>query len=499
MSHKRTLTCSFVCCPPPPPSHPPQTDGLNVTITGTQGSGRGGKLVVAPSASSTIRVRVTAPGGTPAAGAQVTLVGVDEALLDLVPYPLQDVNSALQPDTNTNIAAQVFNSLRVLRGAISAAFSTLQRRLRLDPFLPLDTQVQPSGYTPVPRFWGIAPEPWSTIAAVDQPDAAYLARYSSPITPLPSSGICRPGQICPVPMPLMARPMFGMVAARSSAAPGAEAMAMVADGVAPAPAPMAKSTNAAGGDAAGGPGVQGAPQDPTRSDEDFNTTPIWATRTTGEDGTVTFTFKAPVNLGSFVVRAYAVLPSSDKPAPGERQANYGGAESSLIVRRPISLEAAIPRIVRVGDTFEAGVLLTGSLGATAVSVVTTVNVTNTKAGSNPPIRVTGSNTSSLSLSGELQQREVRFAFRAVAIGTARLAFRVTTPAGGDALEVRLPVKGKQVGLNPLTACACWCVVGAGCMGTLPQRRHLHTLSCRKPVAKRPLAIADLSRYPTTLS
>jgi hypothetical protein len=372
---------------------------------------------------------------------------VDEALLDLVPYPLQDVNSALQPDTSTNVAAQGFNNLRVLRGAISAAFSALRRRLRVDPFLPLDTQVQPSAWTPMPRFWGIAPEPWTSIAAVDQSDPAYFARYTSPITPLPSNWQpCRPGQICPVPVPMYESRGFAM-AARGSAAP--MAMAMVAADSAAAPAPASKQADGAGGGAASGPAVQAAPEDPTRSDEDFNTTPIWATRTTGDDGTVTFTFKAPVNLGSFVVRAYAVLASSEKPAPGERQANYGGAESSLIVRRPISLEAAIPRIVRVGDTFEAGVLLTGSLGGTAVSVVTTVNITNTKAGSNPPIRVTGSNTSTLSLSGELQQREVRFAFRAVAIGTARLAFRVTTPAGGDALEVRLPVRGKQVG----TTCA----------------------------------------------
>lgn len=37
---------------------------------------------------------------------------------------------------------------------------------------------------------------------------------------------------------------------------------------------------------------------------------------------------------------------------------FGTAESKIIVRRTLSLTASLPRFARVGDTFEAGVLVT---------------------------------------------------------------------------------------------------------------------------------------------
>lgn len=39
-------------------------------------------------------------------------------------------------------------------------------------------------------------------------------------------------------------------------------------------------------------------------------------------------------------------------------ASYGSSESSLIVRTPLALTPALPRMVRVGDNFSAGVIIT---------------------------------------------------------------------------------------------------------------------------------------------
>jgi len=425
-----------------------QDTALKVSISGTKGSGAKDKLVVAPESSSSITVKVLLPDGkTAASGAQVTLVGVDKALLDLLPYPLQDVNAALQPSLTQSIDVQNFNRLRVAPGAINATYTALRRRLlQLDPFLPADTQIQPSYYSWEPRFWGRGGDVLPSVAAVDIPDARYLAQYSSPVTPLPYSGICTLGRVCPVSsgfgggMANMA--MEAMPAMAASALPRKSAMMKTLVAAAPAPAPgsaaldgVAQPEAASGGSAST---LTGAPEDPTRKQEDFNTTPVWATRTTGSDGSVTFTFKAPVNLGSFVIRAYAVDPVDAASVPkGGRQASYGGAESALIVRRPVSLEASVPRIVRVGDAFEAGVLVTGSLGSSPVNVVTSVTIGGTG------LKLDGPGSITASLSGELQQREVRFRFKATAIGNATLKFKVTTPSGGDALEWVLPVLGKQ--------------------------------------------------------
>lgn len=37
---------------------------------------------------------------------------------------------------------------------------------------------------------------------------------------------------------------------------------------------------------------------------------------------------------------------------------FGTSETDIIVRRPVSITAALPRFARVGDEFDAGVLVT---------------------------------------------------------------------------------------------------------------------------------------------
>ena len=82
-----------------------------------------------------------------------------------------------------------------------------------------------------------------------------------------------------------------------------------------------------------------------------------------ESSPATFTFTSPPNFGTFELRAYAV--SADG-------AHFATASTEIIVRRPISLTPAVPRVVRVGDTFACGVIVTL---ARTVSPSNPVNVT----------------------------------------------------------------------------------------------------------------------------
>jgi hypothetical protein len=178
---------------------------VNVTVSG-QSQDAAGVAVVAPqSKQGSISVSVKDASGAAVADAEVTLMVVDTAILDLMPYELQvrvvesalrlmgvpcltslpsqggglrtsmsdtsinskrrlcaharpcsrvctspylaaylqDVSKAMQPKLRAAFSLLHLNSLRVTRSAINATFSTLQRRLSsVDPWLPADTTVR---------------------------------------------------------------------------------------------------------------------------------------------------------------------------------------------------------------------------------------------------------------------------------------------------------------------------------------------------------------------
>jgi hypothetical protein len=86
----------------------------------------------------------------------------------------QNVSTAIAPDLSTYFTLTDLNALRTSRAAINATFAALQRRLgKLDPWLPVDTQVTPGGFYPLASDGGMSMPPQA--AAVDVPDATYLA------------------------------------------------------------------------------------------------------------------------------------------------------------------------------------------------------------------------------------------------------------------------------------------------------------------------------------
>jgi hypothetical protein len=92
--------------------------------------------------NGTVSVRVRSKDGSPVAGAEVTLLVVNKAVLDLLPYPLQNVSTALNPASVPNFVIADFNAYRTSRAALNITFATLRRRLERDPWLPVDTQVR---------------------------------------------------------------------------------------------------------------------------------------------------------------------------------------------------------------------------------------------------------------------------------------------------------------------------------------------------------------------
>ncbi len=136
--------------------------------------------------------------------------------------------------------------------------------------------------------------------------------------------------------------------------------------------------------------------------------------------------KLPDNLTTFKVMAVAVTA-------GDR---YGSGASDLLVTRPLLARPALPRFVREGDRFSAGVVVNQRAGGTP-----TVTVTSESRGT----ELVGQPTRTATLEAG-RGREVRFDFRQPGTGpagnadSATFRFRVEGNGDKDAVQSRLPVK-----------------------------------------------------------
>lgn len=196
-----------------------------------------------------------------------------------------------------------------------------------------------------------------------------------------------------------------------------------------------------------------------RLSSQFETVPVFTIIHTKTDGSSTVKFKAPPNLGTFNVRAYAVTKgSTDKPS------KFGANETQVIVRRPISLTASVPQSVRVGDDFEAGVLVSSPDAAKAVTVEVKAqmvapssaedasNSTSAKealaTGDSLVLLPTDPVLQTITLSPQQQQVEVRFRYQAKSIGASGLRFDARVPDinsadAADATQQDVSVLGQQ--------------------------------------------------------
>ncbi|MCB9577944.1 MAG: Ig-like domain-containing protein [Polyangiaceae bacterium] len=140
---------------------------------------------------------------------------------------------------------------------------------------------------------------------------------------------------------------------------------------------------------------------------------------TGTDGTARVSFKIPESLTTY--RLMAVATSTDD--------RYGFGDSRVVTSKKLMARPALPRFVRTGDAFEAGVVVSAKhFGPAEVTV--NANVTGLELG--------GPGSQTIQLERD-ESREVRFPMRAKTSGDAKLSFMVSGGGQRDAVEVRRSV------------------------------------------------------------
>ncbi|HEY0880607.1 MAG TPA: alpha-2-macroglobulin family protein, partial [Archangium sp.] len=153
----------------------------------------------------------------------------------------------------------------------------------------------------------------------------------------------------------------------------------------------------------------------------FKTTVLFNPTLEVKEGVANTTFTLPDNLTAFRVMA-VVVTQSDR---------FGAGETSLQVNKPVMALPAMPRFARVGDVFEAGVVVHAhGVAAGEVSVVATVEGGAQLAGP----------AEQKVMIKEGSPKEVRFAFKAVRPGITAFRFKVTGGGATDGVEEKLPIE-----------------------------------------------------------
>jgi uncharacterized protein YfaS (alpha-2-macroglobulin family) len=173
------------------------------------------------------------------------------------------------------------------------------------------------------------------------------------------------------------------------------------------------------GEAAGGGGGDSGEGSGFRSN--FKTTVLFNPTLELVDGVARTSFALPDNLTSFRLMA-VVITQTDR---------FGSGEASVQVNKPVMALPAMPRFARVGDVFEAGVVVHRH-GSEAGDVTVTAEVQG-------GATITGTATKTVPVT-EGAPKEVRFAFKAVAPGRATFRFKATAGAVSDGVVEKIPLE-----------------------------------------------------------
>ncbi len=149
---------------------------------------------------------------------------------------------------------------------------------------------------------------------------------------------------------------------------------------------------------------------------DFRSTAFFeAGRVTSRDGKAHYTFKLPDNLTTF--RLMAIASATDD--------RFGYGQAPIVTSRPLMARPALPRIVRVGDSFEASVILSAkSAGAKTGAFEASVTLDAKGIALDGP----ATRTAQVPAGGSV---EVRFPVKATAAGEASFEFRVSGAGKSD--------------------------------------------------------------------
>ena len=177
-----------------------------------------------------------------------------------------------------------------------------------------------------------------------------------------------------------------------------------------------------GEDSGGGGGAEAASlMDAEGIRKDFRPSAYWnPSILTDKNGKATVSFKLPDNLTSFEAMAVAQTMESE----------FGYGEESFKVNKPLLLQPSLPRFARVGDEFEAGVVIMNYTDAEKhVRLITSVK----------GIQFHGADTADYVLKPG-QSKEVRNKYIADGLGTAEFVFRASTNTDKDGLLWKIPIE-----------------------------------------------------------
>lgn len=154
----------------------------------------------------------------------------------------------------------------------------------------------------------------------------------------------------------------------------------------------------------------------------FKTTVLFSPTLEVKDGVATTSFALPDNLTSFRIMA-VVITQTDR---------FGSGETSVQVNKPVMALPAMPRFARVGDAFEAGVVVHAH-GISGGEVTVTATVEGGGA------QLTGPAEQKVVIK-EGSPREVRFGFKAMRPGVTAFRFKAVGGGASDGVEEKLPIE-----------------------------------------------------------
>jgi uncharacterized protein YfaS (alpha-2-macroglobulin family) len=167
-------------------------------------------------------------------------------------------------------------------------------------------------------------------------------------------------------------------------------------------------------------GGGGAPGEPFAYRTEFLTTAYYnPTVYTNKNGDATIKFRLPDNLTTFRIMATGQTKNS----------SFGAAEANIRVKKPLLLLEALPRFARLGDEFEAGIVVHNHIHKSGeISVEASAE----------NIELTGDTKKVLAIP-DGQEKEVRFKYYADKVGKATFRFKVTLADESDGLELKIPI------------------------------------------------------------
>lgn len=167
-------------------------------------------------------------------------------------------------------------------------------------------------------------------------------------------------------------------------------------------------------------GGGGAPGEAFAYRTEFLTTAYYDPRVyTDKNGEAVIQFRLPENLTKFRLMATGQTKNS----------SFGAGETNIRVKKPLLLLESLPRFARLGDEFEAGIVVhnhTHKSGRVSVEA------------SAENIQMMGDKKKSVEIA-DGQEKEVRFRYYADRIGKATFRFKVFMGKESDGVELKIPV------------------------------------------------------------